>query len=134
TRVASPLSSVLARSISYLISWDTSLAASATRSPSDWSPAGPGVSLWTIGAHLPRVRTAIRAPARLRAPASDCSSGAPAHVRQSPRLALSAGNMGAPRQVRRFSRCRGGGELTGRAAGPEGRLEFRFRSHVAFTP
>ena len=35
TRCASPLSSVLARSISYLISWDTSLAARATRSPSD---------------------------------------------------------------------------------------------------
>ena len=48
-RCTSTFSSDLARSISYLISWDTSLAASATRSPNDWSaPAGSGVLLWTI--------------------------------------------------------------------------------------
>ena len=49
TRRISALNSVLARSISYLISCDASLAAKATRSPSDWSAStGSGVSLRTI--------------------------------------------------------------------------------------
>ena len=66
TRWTSSISSLLARSISYLISWDTSLAARATRSPSDWpSPAGSGVFAADHPVHLPRVRTTIRAPARL---------------------------------------------------------------------
>src|SRR5580704_3234247 len=101
-RWTSSSSSLLARSISYLISWDTSLAANATRSPSDWPlPAGSGTSLRTIrpspsyADHHPRSRTVLGHPR------PDCSSGL-AHVRQSPRLALLFPNGQHRGPVRRF--------------------------------
>src|SRR6185312_10577256 len=77
-----------ARSISYLISWDTSLAASATRSPSDWpSPADSGTSLRTIRpislvcGPLPALPHGSRAPAfQLLLGARTCSAKSKASV------------------------------------------------------
>src|SRR5271165_996050 len=127
TRCASFFSSALARSSSYLISWDTSLAAKATRSPSDCSaPAGSGVSLRTIESLSHRVRTTYpRFLTAMGAPASDISSGL-AHVRQTPRLALI---------VIMAARRGGAAEGTGSAVGLVGRdLKLGHWRHETFMP
>src|SRR5689334_3589777 len=141
-RRTSPFSSVLARSISYLISWDTSLAASATRSPSDWpSPAGSGTSLRTIRPISLVCGPLPALPHGSRARAFRLLLGL-AHVRQSPRLAWSIVNGQHRGPVRRF-RPRVTGLRQHRAAAAsipacrpvrEAWANWRYANVVAFTP